>query len=148
MSQYCPITRSQVLYPECTECKEKICNYFFCLVVGTRTFNNYELLKTKLDKILGRCSDIVIVSGGASGADTLAERYAKEKGYKLIVFNADWNKYGKAAGPIRNEEMHKFISKFAKRGVVAFWDQKSKGTQTNFPLSNKYNNPLRIIKYK
>ena len=54
---------------------------FYVLVAGSRTFTDYELMKSKLDKLLINHNDVVVVSGGARGADTLAERYAKEKGY-------------------------------------------------------------------
>jgi predicted Rossmann fold nucleotide-binding protein DprA/Smf involved in DNA uptake len=67
------------------------------IVAGTRTFNNYELLKNKLDEFLKDIEDIEIVSGGARGADALGERYAKEKGYKVTYFPADWNRFGKSA---------------------------------------------------
>lgn len=119
---------------------------FHCLVVGSRSFNDYELMRKTLDKLLSNHRDIEIVSGGALGADTLAERYAKEKGYELRVFKADWNKYGKIAGIIRNDEMQKYISQFEHRGCVAFWDGQSRGTQSNFTMAEKYGNPLRIIR--
>lgn len=119
---------------------------FYCLVVGSRTFNNYELLKEKLDKLLVNYTDVCIVSGGANGADALAERYANEKGYELKVFKADWDNKGKSAGYIRNAQMHKYISKFQNRGVVAFWNGNSKGTEHSFKLAEQYNNPIRIIR--
>ena len=120
---------------------------FYCLVVGSRTFNNYDLLQAKLDFLLQNKvkGGITIVSGGARGADTLAELYAKKHNYHLKVFPADWNTFGKRAGYIRNEVMHEYISKFKERGVVAFWDYKSKGTAHNFPLAKKYKTPLRIV---
>ena len=120
---------------------------FYCLVVGSRTFNDYSLMYKKLDYLLQNYEDIVIVSGGAKGADNLAERYAKEHHYELRVFKAEWNKYGKQAGFLRNEVMHKHISQYEKRGVVAFWDGSSKGTAHNFELSIKYNNPIKIYNY-
>ncbi len=135
------------LYTECNECKDKICEYFYCLVVGSRTFNDYSLLRTKLDDILRNHKDIVIVSGGAEGADSLAERYAKEKGYELKVFPANWNIYGRRAGYIRNVQMQAYISKAGQKGIVAFWDGESKGTQHNFGLAKKYSNEIRIIKF-
>lgn len=122
-------------------------NGFYCLVVGSRTFDNYDMLKQELDAQLADKSSITVVSGGAKGADSLAERYAKEKGYLVEVFKADWKKYGRAAGPIRNEEMQKFISQFSDRVCIAFWDGKSKGTQSNFNLAKKYCNPLKIVKF-
>lgn len=119
----------------------------YCLVVGSRTFDDYDILKNEMDAYLADTKDVVIVSGGAKGADSLAERYAKEKGYSVEVFKADWKRYGRAAGPIRNEEMQKFISQFSDRVCIAFWDGKSKGTQSNFNLARRYKNPLKIVKF-
>lgn len=121
---------------------------FYCLIVGSRTFNNYNYLKEECDFLLKNYDNICIVSGGAKGADTLAEKYAKENNYELKIFRADWDNYSKSAGYIRNEEMHKYISQFDKRGIIAFWDGKSKGTQHNFSLAKKYNNEIKIIEYE
>lgn len=118
------------------------------LIVGSRTFNDYELLKTSLDNVLREVTDTVeIVSGGANGADRLAERYAKEKGYGLHIVRAEWNLYGKRAGYLRNAKMHEYISGDEKRICVAFWDGISKGTQHSFTLADTYNNPLTVIKF-
>ena len=157
MSIYCPILDHKVTYIHCQDCgegckKQTVINHdneFYCLIVGSRTFNNYEMLKETVNKLLvnniGK-REIHIVSGGANGADTLAEKYANEYGYKLHVFKADWS-YGKSAGYSRNRKMHEFISQFPHRGCVAFWDGKSKGTAHNFKLSEDYNNNLRIVKF-
>ncbi len=123
-------------------------NIFYCLIVGSRSFNDYKCLKFNCDSLLINQQNICVVSGGARGADSFAEQYAKEKGYDLKIFKANWNLFGKQAGFIRNEEMHKYISQFNKRGVIAFWDGQSKGTEQNFQLSKKYNNEIKIIKYK
>lgn len=71
--------------------------------------------------------NIRLVSGHARGVDTLAEKYAEERGIPIQVFPAEWKKYGKAAGPIRNRAM----LEYAKEGTVvvaAFWDGQSRGT--------------------
>ena len=120
---------------------------FYLIVAGSRTFNNYEILSNKLDALLVNQTEVTIVSGGAKGADTLAEHYAKQHNYTLKVFNADWNTYGKSAGYRRNEQMHKFISQFEHRGCVCFWDGSSKGTQHNFKLAEQFETPLRICKF-
>lgn len=52
--------------------------------------------------------DILLVHGGAKGADTVAASYMKSNGYQVKEFRADWNKHGKSAGPIRNQEMVEF----------------------------------------
>ncbi len=126
---------------------------FYCIVAGSRTFNDYDLLEHKLNAFLSvkkhiDQAHIVIVSGGAKGADALAERYAKEKGYELKVFKADWNLYGKSAGYRRNEQMHRYVSQFEDRGCVCFWNQISKGTTHNFILCEKYKTPLRVVAFK
>jgi len=94
------------------------------IIAGGREFNNYELLKSSCDRILIRQSNIEIVSGKALGADKLGEDYAKEKGYKIKEFPADWIKYKKGAGPIRNKQMAEYAD-----GLIAFWDGQSKGTK-------------------
>ena len=121
-------------------------DYFYVIVAGSRTFEDYDLLCDKLNLILRNYgNNVLIVSGGARGADTLAIRYAKEKGLSYKEFPADWKRYGKSAGYIRNSEMHKFISDKPNRGVVLFWDGKSKGTKQNIPLAEKYNNPCIVV---
>lgn len=49
-----------------------------------------------------------VVSGGASGADEFGEDFAKMFNIPVKRFHADWDNYGKAAGPIRNQEMAKY----------------------------------------
>ena len=49
-----------------------------------------------------------IVSGGARGADFEGELYASMRGIPLKRFVADWNKHGRAAGPIRNKQMAEY----------------------------------------
>lgn len=122
---------------------------FFLLVAGTRTFDDYELLSRKILQLTTKYkNNICIVSGGAKGADTLAEKYAKDHNLEFFKFPAQWDKYGKSAGFIRNEEMHQFIAQHEHRGCVLFWDGKSKGTKHNIGLSRIYKNQLRIIKYE
>lgn len=123
-------------------------NTFYLLVAGSRNYTNYEEMCNVLDFLLKnqitQSNHIVIVSGGARGADTLAEKYADERGYEKHIMPADWNKYSKSAGYRRNEDMHIFISQHEKRGCICFWDMQSRGTQHNFGLAKKYNNPIRV----
>ena len=124
---------------------------FFLLLVGSRGFRDYETLKTITDKMLSQQvsekKHIVIVSGGADGADKLAEKYAHEHKYQLYVFEADWEQ-GKSAGFKRNAKMHEYIAKQKKRGILAFWDGKSKGTAHSFELAKKHSNPLKVFNYQ
>lgn len=65
-----------------------------------------------------------IVSGGATGVDALGEEWAREKKKICKKFEADWNKYGKAAGPIRNNQMTEYAG-----GGIFLWDKQSRGTK-------------------
>lgn len=77
------------------------------VIAGSRNFSDYALFSSVVDKCLSRIRneyDIIILSGHCSGADMMAERYAKENGYGLEVFPADWS-LGRKAGPLRNKQM-------------------------------------------
>jgi hypothetical protein len=123
----------------------------YCLVAGSRTFVNYDLLEKTLDSLIKSCPFdeciVHIVSGAAKGADTLAAKYAQEHGYLLHEFPAEWRKYGYAAGPIRNKQMHEFIKTHKYRVCVCFWDGKSRGTKDNFELAEQNQTPLKVIRY-
>lgn len=84
---------------------------------------------------------ITIISGGARGADTLAEQFAQEYSYVTKIFPANWDKYGKAAGPIRNKQIvdHCDI-------LVAFWDGTSRGTKHSIDIAEKQGKPVIIFK--
>lgn len=87
------------------------------LVCGGRDYGNrYEQEasnreeKYKMHVILSEYKHIygdifTIIHGAARGADTLAGKWAKANGIPVIEFPADWNKHGKRAGPIRNQQM-------------------------------------------
>ena len=75
------------------------------LVCGGRDFTDWELLVEELTWLLGSDDYGTIIHGGARGADSLAGEYARDNGLKEIVFKADWNKHGNAAGHIRNKRM-------------------------------------------
>lgn len=117
------------------------------MIVGTRTYEDYKAFKSKVDEWLNYNvnlnEDIIeIVSGGARGVDSLAERLANEETFLKKIFPADWNKYGKSAGPIRNRQMVEYIKE--KDGVcLIFWDGQSRGTKNDIDLCNEYN-----VKYK
>ena len=118
---------------------------FKVIIAGGRDFNNYELLKNKCDYYLSNLdnTEIVIISGVARGADSLGEKYAKERGYKIDSYPANWNKYGKSAGYRRNKEMVDIAS-----AAICFWDGKSKGTKHTIDLCKEKGIPIKIVKYE
>ena len=109
-------------------------------VVGSRTFNDYNLLKEKLDKQYPNIQ--LIVSGGAQGADTFAERYAQEEGIPTLIIYPEWKKYGKAAGFIRNKDIV-----VASDTVVAFWDGLSKGTKNSIDHAKDLGKQLIVVTF-
>lgn len=122
---------------------------FYLLVAGSRNFTNYKLLCSLIELVLKNHmnDNIHIVAGEAKGVDTLAKKYAYEKGYTYHGFPADWSSFGTAAGRFRNVQMHKYISSFTYRGVLCIWDGKSPGTKQNFEISKEYKNPIRVYNY-
>ena len=115
------------------------------IIAGGRDFMDYNLLKEKTNKILQEkkvTHKIVIISGCARGADTLGLRYASENAFDVEEYSADWNKYGKKAGYVRNVEMAENAD-----ALIAFWDGKSKGTKHMIDIATERNLPIRVIRY-
>lgn len=96
-----------------------------------------------MNRLLQNISDeISIVCGTARGADRLGEKYAKEMGFHVAYFLADWERYGKAAGYIRNKEMAQNAD-----ALVAFWDGESRGTKSMIDLAKEYDLAVRVLKF-
>ena len=112
------------------------------IIAGGRDFSDYERLSERVLHILSAQDQVTIVCGEARGADSLGKRLACEKGWKLLSFPADWDKYGKAAGYKRNEEMARNAD-----ALIAFWDGKSRGTKHMIDLAKKHNLQTRIVRY-
>lgn len=113
------------------------------IVAGTRTFNDYELLCSKLDWYMGNSVELFeIVSGCARGADELGEKYAEAHNIPVKRFPADWKNLGKRAGYIRNAQMADYASH-----CVVFWDGVSKGTKLMIDLARERQLVLRVVNY-
>lgn len=114
------------------------------LICGGRYYNDLEEFHYRTSEVLWKKGwhhpkdpyrphrDVVIISGMAKGADTLATKYAKINSLILAEFPADWNKYGKSAGYIRNKEM---LEKGKPDLVIAF--PGGKGTAMMINLARK-----------
>ena len=87
-------------------------NMFRVIIAGSRSFANYEMLN------------------------------AKEMGFHVAYFPADWERYGKAAGYIRNKEMAQNAD-----ALVAFWDGESRGTKSMIDLAKEYDLAVRVLKF-
>lgn len=95
------------------------------VVCGSRGITDREAIRRAIedaDLAFGPITEIV--HGGADGVDEIAGEIASDIGYEVRVFDAMWEEYGEAAGPIRNGEMAQYAD-----AVVAVWDGSSKGTK-------------------
>jgi len=115
------------------------------VIAGSRDYNDYEKMETSWNNYLKReelkPEDVIIITGGAKGADTQAKKLAKEQGIKHRQYLPNWHEYGKKAGPIRNAEMIKNADR-----LIAFWDEKSRGTANTIQLAKRKGIPTLIIK--
>ena len=108
-------------------------------IIGSRNFNDYEYLKEKVNKIHEGKLVNLIVSGGAKGADSMGEEWAKECKVSTLIFNPDWKKYGRGAGFVRNKKIIENCD-----CVLAFWDGESKGTMNSIETARKLGKPVNI----
>lgn len=117
------------------------------IIAGSRKFNDQDLFDNSVhDALIGYDSDeLEIISGGCSGADRMGEEYAEEWDLKCTVFHADWDKYGKAAGPIRNEQMAKYASEADEGILIAFPIGESRGTRNMIKLAKQYGLKVEVI---
>ena len=103
------------------------------IIAGSRTITNYEFFKKIMDQCPWKSEITEVVTGKCKGVDTLGERWADEKGLPKKPFPADWNKFGDAAGPIRNEEMAKYAD-----AAIIIHREGSRGTQNMKDLADQY----------
>ena len=116
---------------------------FRVIIAGGRDFKDYDLLVKTMNHLLSNIKDdITVVCGKARGADTLGEQYAKEYGYSVQYFPADWDRYGKAAGYLRNTEMAKNAD-----ALAAFWDGMSLGTRHMIEIARSRGLKVRVKHY-
>lgn len=108
------------------------------IVAGSRGFTDKERLYSVLDNRLANIKDDVeIISGHCRGADMLGEQYAKEHGIPFVLFPADWGRYGKRAGYIRNDKMARYASE--KDGIlIAFPVGEARGTKMMIRIAHSY----------
>lgn len=113
-------------------------------VVGSRTFNDNVMFNRIIEDM---CNDNAynitqIVSGGARGADSFGEAYADKWGIDKLIFKAEWDKYGKRAGFIRNVDIIKNCDV-----CVCFWDGDSHGTLHDIQLCDEYKKDCHVYNF-
>ena len=112
------------------------------LICGDRNYTNYDSILYSITKISLKNKLSSVIEGGAKGADRLGRQAAQAIGVpEIITFKADWEKYGKAAGPIRNRQM---IKEGSPNLVLAFHSNisNSKGTKDMIFAANQAGIPI------
>ena len=108
-------------------------------IVGSRNIENEENVYELLCRYVP-VNTTEIVSGGATGIDTLAEVYAQRNRLKLTVFKPDYRSFGKRAPLVRNEEIIRYA-----QYVLAFWDGTSHGTAHTIATCVTFGVPVKVI---
>lgn len=118
------------------------------IIAGSRNVPETDEMIDRLENFLftfamnsGNISEVV--SGCASGGDTLGELWAERNNIPIKKFPANWKKYGRAAGPIRNKEM----GNYADMAAVV-WDGESNGSRHMINYMKKLNKPCHVFLYK
>ncbi len=75
------------------------------VVFGGRDFHNERMAFKALDQVHKKYGITVVIDGVAAGADYLGHKWAVSRGIENVRFPAQWDKFGKSAGPIRNRQM-------------------------------------------
>ena len=110
MGNYCPYTNRNVVYLQCKECEEKICekDWFFCGVAGTplSMTKSRKQVSEYLDKMLAKREKVVIAAESGQRMAALAAMYASERGYLFV--------------PVGNDDLPAYLSKQHQKGCVIF----------------------------
>jgi len=92
------------------------------IIAGSRNINDYDLLKFVINDCPFEITEVVC--GLANGVDKMGERWAIENKIPVKYLSPDWNRFGKKAGILRNEQMAEYA-----QALIYLWDGKSKGTK-------------------
>ena len=104
------------------------------LIVGSRSINDFDLSGYITDEV------DTIISGGAGGVDSLAEKYADAHRLSKYILRPKYKLYGRAAPLKRNEEMVEIAD-----AVLIIWDGKSKGTRYTLNYAQKTKKHVTLV---
>jgi hypothetical protein len=112
------------------------------LICGDRNWNNFRLIE---EFIVTLPEGSIIIHGNCRGADKISGYLGRQHGYHVIAVSAKWEKYGNAAGPIRNQEM---LDLYKPELVVAFHNdiEHSKGTRNMVEKARRAGIEVKIIR--
>lgn len=92
------------------------------IIAGTRTVKDYKLVVQAVERSGYNITEVV--SGCATGVDTLGEQWARANNIPIKEMPADWSRYGNSAGPQRNRAMAEYAD-----AAIVIWDGESRGSR-------------------
>lgn len=107
------------------------------IIAGSRGFSDYQALCDVMNHLDWKPT--TVISGCARGVDILGEQWAIENNIPVERYPADWKKYGRSAGPIRNRQMAENAE-----ALVAFLSQKSRGTRDMISQAQKHGLKIHV----
>lgn len=108
------------------------------IIAGSRTGFSYSDVEFVLFDRLDKISEIV--SGTAQGIDRFGELFGIQNNIPVKRFPADWCKFGKSAGPIRNQQMAEYAD-----ALIAFWDGESRGTKNMIETAERLGLAVSVV---
>lgn len=110
------------------------------IIAGSRRIDRIPALRSMGAWALRNPRPTEIVSGTARGVDKYGEEFAQISKIPVVRFPADWDKYGKRAGYLRNEQMAEYADE-----LLALWDGESRGTKHMIDIMRKKDKPVFVI---
>ena len=116
------------------------------LVCGSRDWTDEDAVREQLERAVARFGGerLVVIAGGARGADRMAEACARGLGLAVEVYPARWDRHGRSAGYRRNVRMLDRLADFGHRYVIAF-SNGSRGTQHTIDEARRRGIPVRVV---
>jgi len=110
------------------------------IIAGGRTFYDMEKMNEGMSNYPNDVTEVVC--GMARGADSCGKYWAESKDIPVAKFPAQWDKYGKPAGYMRNLQMAEYADE-----AIVFWDGKSRGSIHMINTMKNIKKPVVVIKY-
>jgi hypothetical protein len=107
------------------------------IICGDRHWDKYDSILDVVKRLKAKYDEVTVIQGECEGADLLAKKAAIACGIPVKGYPAEWKKYGKAAGPLRNQQM---IDSEKPDMIIAFHAniERSKGTRDMVRRARKH----------